>query len=140
MIESGWEQDLLKFREKREPCLLYPDKKGFGSKSATLFSDPDYDLLEEQFTEPVPADIALGGLDAEIALLSPGPVNDKSFADQIAVIDEAPESAVMAVVPVVSHDEIAVRRNDDRPEIIPCARQPCADRRNSRRGRLEADH
>ena len=24
MIESGWEQDLLKFREKREPCLLYP--------------------------------------------------------------------------------------------------------------------
>ena len=23
MIESGWEQDLLKFREKREPCLLY---------------------------------------------------------------------------------------------------------------------
>ncbi len=24
MIESGWEKDLLKFREKREPCLLYP--------------------------------------------------------------------------------------------------------------------
>ena len=23
IIESGWEQDLLKFREKREPCLLY---------------------------------------------------------------------------------------------------------------------
>jgi len=24
MIESGWEKDLLKFREKRESCLLYP--------------------------------------------------------------------------------------------------------------------
>ena len=24
-IESGWEQDLLGFREKREPCLLYPE-------------------------------------------------------------------------------------------------------------------
>ena len=87
------------------------------------FLDPNYGLLEEQFTEPVPADIALGWLYAEIAFLSPGPVNDKSFADEIALVDKAPESAVIAVVPVVSHDEIAVRRNDDRAEIIPCARQ-----------------
>ena len=25
LIESGWEQDLPGFREKREPCLLYPE-------------------------------------------------------------------------------------------------------------------
>ena len=24
-IESGWEQDLREYREKREPCLLYPE-------------------------------------------------------------------------------------------------------------------
>ena len=105
-----------------------------------LSSDPNSHLLEEQFTEPVPADIALGGLDAECALLSPGPVNDKSFADQIAMIDEAPETAVMAVVPVVAHDEIAVGRNDDRPEIIPCARYQVRIVDNSRRGRSEAHH
>jgi hypothetical protein len=99
---------------------------GIPGKARTLFAlpilDPNYHLLEEQFAEPVPADIALGGLHAKTALLSPGPVNDKSFADEIAGIDEAPETAVMAVVPVVSHDEITVRRNYDRPEIIPCAR------------------
>ena len=75
--------------------------------------------MEEQFAEPVPANKAFGRIGSECPFLSPGPVNDKSFADQIAVFDKAPKTAVVAVVPVVAHDEVAMWRNNDRPEIIP---------------------
>lgn len=35
----------------------------------------------------------------------PRPVYDKRFAEDVPLVDESPETAVMAVVPVVSHDK-----------------------------------
>src|SRR3989339_660334 len=61
--------------------------------------------------DPAPADPGI--------LLVPGPVDDLGLAQDVLHIHETPEPAVVAFIPVVTHNEDGTFGNLDRSEIVP---------------------
>ena len=57
--------------------------------------------------EPAPPDTLRDG----VLLRVPGPVDEEGPALDLVALDEAPVAAVLAVVPVVAHHEVGVRRH-----------------------------
>lgn len=75
----------------------------------------------KQPTDAVPPDISLVRGERELTVAIPGPIDYEGFPSQISHVYELPETAVIALIAVVSHHEEAVWRNLEWPHIVSLA-------------------